>query len=102
MDASIRVRRRGQIALPARLRKKYRIRDGDMLRLIDLDDTLVLTPMTPTVAELAREIEQARVEAGVSMDELLAGLREERESLYQETYGPDRPADAAPHLINDE
>jgi hypothetical protein len=44
-------------------------------------------PMTPMVPELAHEIERARVEAGLSMDELLATLREQRERYVREKYG---------------
>ena len=38
------------------------------------------------VPELAREIERMRLEAGLSIDELLQGLRERREEYYQEQY----------------
>ena len=46
--------------------------------------------MVPMVPELAREIERARVEAGLSIEELLAGLREQRERYYIETHGQAR------------
>ena len=36
------------------------------------------------VPELAREIERARVEAGLSHEELLTNLREQRERTYAE------------------
>lgn len=92
MDATIQVRQRGLITLPSELRAKYGIRDGDTFRLVDLDGIFVLTPMVPMVPELAREIERARLEAGVSVEELLAGLREQRERYYHEKYDPERPA----------
>lgn len=38
--------------------------------------------MVPMVPELAREIEKARLEAGLSIEELLIALREQREK-YQ-------------------
>ncbi len=38
------------------------------------------------VPELAREIEKARLEAGLSVQDLLAGLREQRERYYHEHY----------------
>ena len=40
--------------------------------------------MAPMVPELAREIERARVEAGLSMEEMLASLREQRTRYTQE------------------
>lgn len=69
--------------LPAKLRAKYEIRKGDKLHLIDLDGVFVLTPMVPMVPELAREIERIRLEAGISMDELIQGLREQRAKYHQ-------------------
>jgi AbrB family looped-hinge helix DNA binding protein len=82
MEATIQVRQRGTVTLPAELRQKYGIREGDTFRMIDLDGIFVLTPMTPMVPELAREIERARLEAGLSIEELLQALREQREK-YQ-------------------
>lgn len=87
MEATIQVRQRGTMTLPVELRAKYSIRPGDTFCLVDLDGILVLTPMAPIVPELAREIERARLEAGLSVEEMLAGLREQRERYYAETYG---------------
>lgn len=78
MDATIQVRQRGTLTLPIEIREKYGIREGDIFRIIDLDGIFVLTPMTPIVPELAREIEKARLEAGFSIQELLSALREQR------------------------
>lgn len=79
MEATIQVRKRGVLTLPAELREKYSIVEGDTFRLVDMDGIFVLTPMIPMVPQLAREIEKFRLEAGVSMEELLQGLSEERE-----------------------
>ena len=87
MEATIQVRQRGTMTLPAELRQKYGIRAGDMFRLVDLDGVFVLTPMMPIVPELAREIERTRQATGLSLEELLDGLREQREQYYQEHYG---------------
>ena len=78
MDTTVQVRQRGTFTLPAELRERYNIKPGDTFRIIDLDGILVLTPMVPMVPELAREIERARVEAGLSVDEMLKSLREQR------------------------
>ncbi len=90
MEATIQVRLRGTLTLPAGLREKYGIQAGDSFRLVDLDGVFVLTPMVPMVPELAREIEQARLEAGLSTTELLATLREQRRRYYRETYAADQ------------
>lgn len=87
MDAMIQVRQRGTVTLPADLREKYRVGVGDTLRVVDLDGVLVLTAMVPIVADLAREIEHARLAAGISIEELLGTLREQRERYTLEAYG---------------
>ncbi|MFC2030122.1 AbrB/MazE/SpoVT family DNA-binding domain-containing protein [Chloroflexota bacterium] len=90
MTTAVQVRERGVVTLPASLRRKYGIKTGDTFQVLDLDGLFVLTPMVPMVPELAREIERARVEAGLSTEELLVSLREQRERYNQETYGPDQ------------
>lgn len=87
MTATVQVRQRGTLTLPAELRQKYGIQTGDTFRVIDLDGIFVLTPMTLTVSELAREIEKARLEAGLDTADLLRALQEERARYVKETYG---------------
>lgn len=87
MDSTVQVRQRGTFTLPADLREKYGIRPGDTYRVVDLDGIFVLTPLVPMVPELACEIEKIRMEAGLSIDDLLVGLREQRERYYVEHYG---------------
>jgi hypothetical protein len=55
-----------------------------------MDGVFVLTPMVPMIPELAREIEQARLEAGLSIEDLLDGVREQRKHNIQEKYGSDQ------------
>lgn len=92
MEATVQVRQRGTLTLPAELRAKYGIEPGDTFRLVDLDGIFVLTPMVTMVPELAREIERARIEAGLSTEELLAALREQRQRYYRDQYASDSPA----------
>ncbi len=80
MASTIQVRKRGTLTFPAELRAKYGIKPGDSLHVVDLDGVFVLTPMAPLSPELAREIEKLRREAGLSMEELFAGLRKQRQA----------------------
>lgn len=88
MDATVQVRQRGTVTLPVEIREKYSIQTGDTFRLVDLDGIFVLTPMVPMVPELAREIERIRLESGLTVEEMLQGLREQRETYQNETYDP--------------
>ena len=87
MLSTVQVRQRGNVTLPVDVRKRYNVQDGDTYRLLDIDGILVLTPMAPMLPELAREIERARIEAGLSMGEMLQGLREQRALYVAEKYG---------------
>lgn len=84
---TVQVRDRGVITLPSELREKYQIDNGKIYQLIDLDGIFLFVPMVPMVPELAQEIEKIRTESGLSMDELLVGLREQRARYTAEKYG---------------
>ena len=88
MTTTLQVRQRGTLTLPAEIRNRYNIQPGDSFRLVDLDGVLVLTPLAPLAPELAREIERARVAAGLSVEEMLEDLRAQRERYTAEKYGP--------------
>jgi len=87
MDVVIQVRNRGVITLPADLREKYGIENGDIFPPGRSGRGFCSHPMVPMVPELAREIEQARLEAGLSIEDMLQGLREQRQRYVQEKYG---------------
>jgi len=79
MSTKIQLRKRGTLTLPAELRERYGIEEGDVFNLVDLDGLIVLAPLKPMVPDLAQEIERLRIEAGVSIEELLEGIKEQRE-----------------------
>lgn len=78
MTTTIQIRQRGTLTIPTELRRKYNLQTGDSLRLVDLDGIFVLTPLVPMVPELANEIERLRIESGLTTEELLNALRQER------------------------
>lgn len=93
MTATMQVRQRGTFTFPADLRRRYNIRSGDTYRIVDLDGIFVLTPMAPMVPELANEIERMRLEAGLSTEELLTGLRKQRLRYVTEYYSDDETSE---------
>lgn len=87
---TLQVGKRGGVTLPKDFRETYGIEEGDALHLVDLGGgTFAVTPMMPTIPSLVEEIEAIREEEGVSIEDLLAGLRRERERLTREVYGDD-------------
>lgn len=87
-ETTLQVRKRGVVTFPSDLRERYGIREGDSFRLLDVDGIFVQSPMTPMVPQLAREIERLRLEAGLSVEEMLTGLREQRARYQTKKHDP--------------
>lgn len=80
----LQVRARGTLTLPSKIRERYALSEGDALTLIDLDGVIVLSPKIGVVPKLAGEIEKLRSAAGLSVEDLIAGVGEERQRYYAE------------------
>src|SRR5688572_16198176 len=86
--ATVEVRERGVITLPVEIRRRHGVDTGDAYRLIDLDGTLILTPLAPALPEIVAAMERHLAEAGVTVPELLADLAAERQRIYEEEWRP--------------
>ena len=87
MSTTVQMRGKGALTLPIELRRKYNLAEGDVFTLIDLGDgALMLTPRLTQVDRLGDRVAQALEAAGVSLEEMLEALDEERERYYQERY----------------
>ena len=87
---TIQIRSKGVITLPRELRRQYGLEEGDVLTLVDLGEgSFLLTPRILQVSRLADSVGQALADAGVTLDDLLQALDEERERYYQEHYVQD-------------
>jgi AbrB family looped-hinge helix DNA binding protein len=80
MATTIQIRSKGTIIIPAELRKKYKLKEGEVLNIIDLGNgTFVLSPRRSRVDEL---VDQMRIEMearGESLESMLTALRDVRE-----------------------
>ena len=85
----VQVRERGQLTIPAEIRRQMGIKEGDVFSLLNLGNTLVATRKRLVVPEIARAIESLMQEEGISLEELLEGLKGQREIYVKEKYGLD-------------
>lgn len=85
--STVQIRQRGVITLPAELRQRHNLEPGDILTIVELDGTFFMAPKVSVVPKLVAEIERLRQEAGLSVDDLLEGLDEQRRRYYREKYG---------------
>jgi len=81
------IKARGQLTIPKKVREAGNLYEGEVMAIIPLGDTLIITPRKLVLEEARREIRKILKASGVSLDALLAGLKEERASLHEETYG---------------
>jgi bifunctional DNA-binding transcriptional regulator/antitoxin component of YhaV-PrlF toxin-antitoxin module len=90
VSTTIQIRGKGTVTIPVELRRKYGLDDGDVIALIDLGDgSFLLTPIVSKVDRLGDRVAQAMVDEGISLEEILTALDEERERYYHERYAGD-------------
>ncbi len=90
MPTTVQIRRKGVITLPAELRRRYALSEGDVYTLIDAGDgTFVLVPQVSQVARLGDKVAQTLADDGASLEDVLTALDEERERYYQAHYARD-------------
>ena len=87
---TIQIRRRGVLTLPAELRRRYDIDEGDAFTLVDLGEgSFLLTSQVSRVAHLGDQVARLMEEQGVTVEQILEALDEEREAYYREHYVQD-------------
>jgi bifunctional DNA-binding transcriptional regulator/antitoxin component of YhaV-PrlF toxin-antitoxin module len=84
---TVQMRGKGSITLPASLRRKYKLDEGEFFKVIDVGDgSFFLVPMDSKVMKNADKVARKVKEANVSLEDLLETLDEERKTYYQEHY----------------
>ena len=81
------IKSRGQLTIPKKIRVMSRLEEGQVVSIIPVGDSVIITPKRLELDDARREIKRILKEAGMTPEDLLAGLKEEREKLYQRTYG---------------
>lgn len=87
MTATIQIRSKGTITLPVALREKYKLAQGKTLSLIDLGGGKILLTTKPSrLSKITARMEKNFKEEGVTLDDLLKQLDEERKTYNREHY----------------
>ena len=81
------IKSRGQLTIPKKIRVRGYLEEGQVVSIIPVGDSVIITPKRLELDEARREIRKLLKATGLSEEDLLKGLQEEREKLYQETYG---------------
>lgn len=83
----VKINSKNQITIPAKFRKKYKIRAGEIFELIYAGDkSFLFSRKKSKVMKSADKVAKKVKKENVSMDEWLEILREERKKLFKENY----------------
>ncbi len=81
------IKSRGQVTIPKKIRVTSHLEEGQVVSIIPVGDSVIITPKRLELEEARREVKKILKASGLSLEDLVAGLEEEREKLYRETYG---------------
>jgi AbrB family looped-hinge helix DNA binding protein len=81
------IKSRGQLTIPKKVRDMMHLDEGQTVSIIPMGDTVVLSAKRLELDEARRQIRRIMRQSGCSMDELVSGLHDERDNLYQDLYG---------------
>ncbi len=81
------IKARGQLTIPKKIREVSRLEEGQSVTIIPVGDSIIITPRKLEIEEARRQIQRILKAARLSAEEVLSGLKEEREELYKELYG---------------
>jgi AbrB family looped-hinge helix DNA binding protein len=84
------IKSRGQLTIPKKIREKGYIEEGQVVSIIPVGDSIIITPKRLGLDEARRQIKKLLKASGLSPEELLSGLKEERENIFKEAYGKKR------------
>ena len=81
------MRSRGQLTIPKKIREMSHLEEGQSVSIIPVGEAIIITPKRLELDEARRQIKKILKESDASLEEVLTGLKEDREALYKETYG---------------
>jgi bifunctional DNA-binding transcriptional regulator/antitoxin component of YhaV-PrlF toxin-antitoxin module len=84
---TVKVRGRGQLTIPASLRKDLNLDDDAALTVVKVGDVLLLTPRKLIGDAVAKKASRAMKQSGLKLDDLLADLNTQRERYNRERDG---------------
>ena len=83
---TVRIRERGQVTIPSSCRKDLGLDENDTLNMVKIDEMLILTQRKPFGDAVARKVESAMKRKGLTLDDLLANLKDQRKKYNRETH----------------
>jgi AbrB family looped-hinge helix DNA binding protein len=86
-DMLVRVQEKGQVTIPSEIRRKLKLKKGDLVVFVETEAGVVIKPAEILVSGALEEIGQALEAKGIDLEELLERGREWRGELIEKEYG---------------
>jgi AbrB family looped-hinge helix DNA binding protein len=83
----VRIKENGQITLPAAIRKRLGLEEGDLVVVSETPDGVLITSREALVSQALDRIGEILRAEGLTLEELIASGRDERDALVRELYG---------------
>jgi AbrB family looped-hinge helix DNA binding protein len=83
----VRIQEKGQVTLPAEVRRKLGLKRGDLVAVIDTPEGVLITPQEVLATKALDRIGEVLKEQGLTLRELIESGRDERSRIIQERYG---------------
>jgi bifunctional DNA-binding transcriptional regulator/antitoxin component of YhaV-PrlF toxin-antitoxin module len=85
--AAVKVWGRGQLTIPASLRKELHLGEEATLNIVKVGGVLLLTPQKLLGDAVAKKAQKEMEKAGLSLEDLLKDLEKQRQRYNRERYG---------------
>jgi AbrB family looped-hinge helix DNA binding protein len=76
--ALVKVWGRGQLTIPAAIRKDLHLKEESALTLVKVGNVILMTPATLQIDSLAKKARREMKKAGLTLDDVLADLDRQR------------------------
>lgn len=88
---SAEVKSRGQLTIPKKIREAGYLDEGQDVTIIPIGDSLLVSPRILKLNDIRRELRKMLKNSGLSLQDLLDGLKDERSRNYNKKYGRKKP-----------
>lgn len=83
----VRIQEKGQVTLPAEVRRRLSLKKGDLVAIQVVEDGVLITPQEVVAVKALDRIGELLREKGLTLDEMIESGRQERTTLVEEMYG---------------
>ena len=84
---TVRVQEKGQVTIPLEIRKKLKLKKGDLVTFIETQEGVLIQPAEVVVSAALDEIGRVLKEKGVTLEMWMERGRKIRGELLKEIYG---------------